>query len=190
MAAATPVATPVAISSASLLATVSRATVLSVQHGQCTRVSDGELRVLSVPQAGGEPLVLLTCGESFSYPLIEQPVLRSGDRVFILPAEAQMHYVVNVDDSVAAESVVALERALREATLMRDRPAGGALVPAEAGTSTAVVSATARSSATTGYGVTATQVGESVATAIVFSGKIAAQALVAGAELAGRGVQW
>ena len=222
-AASAPTAPSSAAQLAALLCSVSRATVLAIQQGTCTRLGEGELRILCVEQGEGTPLVLLTCGETFSYPLIDQPVLRSDERVFILPADAQVwrgrslvsigvaergtrllhkhllslhirifplrqkHFVVYIGDSVPGSSVAEFEAALRDATQLRNRDdEAGSIVRADQQGGALVV--TASSTATSGF--TATQVGESLSTAIVFTGKIASQALVAGAELAGRGVQW
>ena len=75
---------------AMVIASVSRATVLAIHSGACSRVGEGELRILRVVRPDGSPLVFLACGDAFSYPLIDQPVLRSEARVFILPADAQV----------------------------------------------------------------------------------------------------
>ena len=178
---------------ASLLLNAGRATVLAIENGQCMRVGEGELRILRVTQAegggsSGSALEFLACGDDFSYPLMDQPVLRSEARVFILPAGAQKHFVVYFADSVPTDNIVAFEHTLREATQLRER-ASNSVVPATdaAGAPLATV---ASSTATAGAGLNVTHVSDSLAVAIVFSGKITAQALIAGAELAGRGVQW
>ena len=154
-------------------------TVLSVSAGTVVRVGSGELRVLATPIPGGlgGDLLLITCGDIFSYPLVDQPVLKAEERVYILPAEASHHFVIYVGADAAADIVSAFDRVLMEATQLRARvvhhTAGEIQYPPSAAGPLTISAA-----------------GEAVASAITITGRLAAAALVAGANVAAQGIAW
>ena len=199
---------------ADLLLSVPACQVLSVNGGAVERIAGGELQLL---QSGS--MVFLACGTAFGYPLVNQPVLKSEERVFILPAEAGRHYVVYVANDVASTTVEQFEEALSATTQLRahaappsaaaPEPAAAVSAPAtptpttpsaaaaSSASSSAIVPASSASSSTalarpspqaSPPAFSAAGVGAALSTAILFTGKVAATALVTGAELAGKGV--
>lgn len=190
-----------ATNGADLLLELPSVQILRVCGGQVERVTTGALQVLQHAS-----MLFLVCQNAFSYPLVNQPVLKSEERVFILPAEGGTHYVVYVAGEVPASTVAAFEEVLQSTTQMRAQMvanaqaqaapaaqaqaivpvASPALAVSAAPSSSAVASpAAARPPAARGI---AGEVGSALSSALLLTGKLASKAVVYSAELAGKGV--
>lgn len=179
------------------------AQIVSVQSGQVIRVANGKLSVLSAAVTSHQRMLFLLC-DNFSYPLVEQPVMKSDDRLYLLPAQDGKTFVVSIDGAVSASTVAEFEEVLAECTNFRRRdnhalvidrqtatpPAQGqAIVPtATNGVAAGAITSSARPIGTAGISVS--DVGSGISTGVLLAGKVAAGALVIGADYAGRGVKW
>ena len=178
-------------------------------------VASGVVAIWSLPPDStthGEMNYLCTCN-TFAYPLIGQPVLRTSalNYVFSVPPNSGdiKNYVLSLESSEAevghAESVAFFCESLEKYTTTRVRGgsvatdggsgAGAVAVtasstPASASTSTSTSITTASSATpTTATSSAPTSAGVRVSSGIVAMGAVARTVLVAGAGLAGRGVQ-
>jgi hypothetical protein len=147
--------------SGSVLFAIPAANVVSVEQGVVSNLAHGLLSICSV-EAGGDHLVILSvAGEdsnsSFSYPLVKQPILKSDNRLYILPCsvasgQAQKNFVLSLQGEGGASNydVEELEMYLAKYGTLRSRdslPLGHASRNESAGTSAAVSSSSAAASA-------------------------------------------
>jgi hypothetical protein len=211
---------------------VDGAQIVQVAGGDIQRVAHGRLSVLSATSSA-EKMLFLLC-EDFSYPLVDQPVMKSDDRLYLLPASGGKTYVVSLDAKTPPESVAELERVLSNCTnfrarqtqnLVLDREIGSASAGARAGagagagaaaaasssssTTTALVpsdGAAAAAAAAAGAAeapselsllrppalshLSVADVGNGLSHGVMLAGKVTANALVVGADFAGKGVRW
>lgn len=95
------------------------ASLFSICGSEVDNIAVGSLRIVST-SIKAEPVVQLLVGDTFRYTLFHQPTLRSVGRAYVLVAGASEHYVLKLDDSVAAEEVEAFERVLATASVLHD----------------------------------------------------------------------
>lgn len=117
------------MATALVLLNLASAKVVRIQNGAVNPVGEGPLQVLCAG-TGHEELVFLVVG-GWSYPLCEQLVMKSADRVYILPAGAPAageNFVLTVGAGVAAGEVTVLDNAISRFASLRTR-AGVVIAP-------------------------------------------------------------
>lgn len=137
--------------------------IVSVCDGIITRVASGKISVLSAI-TGSTNMLFLLC-DSFSYPLVEQPIMKSDDRLYLLPAgrgnttnngitstsssssssspASSTTYVLSIATSVPVEEVQEFERILAEHTNFRSRSTQTLVVDRQLGSTPSSSSSTA-----------------------------------------------
>lgn len=120
-------ASPAPSSADVVLFSLSGASLFSIRGSAVETVAAGPLRIVST-SIKAEPVVQLLVGDTFRYTLFHQPTLRSVGRAYVLVAGASEHFVLKLDDAVAAEEVDAFERVLATASVLHDN-ARHVLVP-------------------------------------------------------------
>lgn len=89
------------MASAHCLATVPDAKLVCVSQGIVSHSSSGTISILRTDADGEASLVFLLL-DTFSYPLVDQTLMKSSERVYILPAgtDGAVNYVLSLPDGV------------------------------------------------------------------------------------------
>eukprot|EP01138_Halocafeteria_seosinensis_P011024 gb/GECG01011259.1/.p1 GENE.gb/GECG01011259.1/~~gb/GECG01011259.1/.p1 ORF type:complete len:529 (+),score=70.49 gb/GECG01011259.1/:1-1587(+) len=153
----------------------------------------GEMNIIKTPDEQGKPLVFLMI-EDFSYPLVGQPIMNcgveeDGHRTYIMPADHQHSFTMQLNEKTSSIKIKQLEFFLRAYATLRDREEGPIEVPPEVAEEARSIESGSTESAATSE-ADPTHWTDYVVSALSSASRVTATGIVSGADYTARAISW